>query len=95
MTPRRQPPPDPINEDWDPPPGFRYEWAERDDRRLATPEELSGGWRKCRRPGCARPVVWTLLRSNGWWFYCDWHTYGSRITETAVLSRRLVEDAPA
>ncbi len=34
-----------------------------------------------------------LLRSNGWWLYCDWHLYGSRLTEDGrILSMRWVRD---
>lgn len=79
---RLQPPPDePLNSA--PPPGYQEDWIEASDARI-----VDGG--KCRRPGCRRPAVWELRRSNGWWRYCDWHTYGRRIEDGRVLIRRTV-----
>jgi len=83
----RPQPPDPEHTS-EPPAGFHEEWVELPDRRHATAEERQ---RNCRRPGCRRRPVMALLRSNGWWLYCDWHLYGSRVTEDGrIVSRRFV-----
>jgi hypothetical protein len=90
---RTQPPPDTQSDYWDQDrPGYRVEWVETEHRRTATAEERE---RKCRRPGCLRAPVMALLRSNGWWLYCDWHMYGSRLTADGrvVSPRRVPEEA--
>jgi hypothetical protein len=81
---RKQPPPDPVIEYEEPPPGYKVVWTQLPGRRVATEEETK---RKCRRPGCRRQPVLALQRSNGWWLYCDWHTYGTKIEDGRALSR--------
>ncbi len=83
---RPQPPPDPVYEEA-PPGGYRYVWVAATSWRVADAQEHEG--RKCRRPGCQRPPVAALLRSRGWWLYCDWHLYGKRIVNGEVLNRIL------
>jgi hypothetical protein len=86
-----QPPPDPPNE-YDAPEGFEYVWepVSPDDCRVARGDERG---RMCRRPGCRRPPAIALMRRNGWWLYCDWHTYGRRVERapdgTGVVLRRV------
>jgi hypothetical protein len=81
----------PLPRGWGPvPEGFTVEWREEAASRIATDEERAE--RKCRWPGCQRPAAWALMRRNGWWLYCDWHTYGRRIDVDQVLARRLVRD---
>jgi hypothetical protein len=87
MSRYEQPPPDQPAEAGRAPAGYRIVWVETEDARLVEP----GTERKCRRPGCQRPAVWELQRSNGWWAYCDWHHYGKRIRGKKILSRRVVE----
>ena len=84
----KQPPRDPESNWSDPPPGYEVVWTQLPGRRVATAEEAAH--RGCRRPGCKRtPVVMAVKRSNGWWLYCDWHTYGSKIEDGRCLQRVL------
>lgn len=94
MTPREkvQPPPDPVHEITSPA-GYRVEWVEREGRRPVTDAERAGN---CRRFYCKRRPVMALLRGNGWWLYCDWHMYGSRVTEDGrIVSPRVVPEDDA
>ena len=84
----QQPPPDPVDE-WPERPGFEVVWRVDDRSALL----VEGDRTKCRRPGCVRPACWELRRSNGWWSYCDWHTYGREIRDDGVYMRRFEEVA--
>lgn len=84
---RPQPGPDPIPADREPPDGFALVWVPENVnewRLVAAPRQ------KCRRPGCRRPAVAEMRRSNGWWRYCDWHLYGRRIEDGRLLGRKAV-----